>query len=72
MTRIWPSHIDEAPMPMVGIDTDSVMARANGSTVPSTTSAKAPASAIAAASAETPLGPLLTAALHLEAAGCVH
>ena len=50
VTRIWPSQPAEAPMPMVGTEIASVISRASPSATPSTTTAKAPASAVALAS----------------------
>ena len=58
-------------MPIVGTGTAAVMARATFSIVPSMTIEKAPASAIAAASAATRSRLVLAAALHLEPAGGV-
>ncbi|CFW08320.1 Uncharacterised protein [Bordetella pertussis] len=52
-TRICPPQAGEAPMPMVGTGKASVMARATGSSVPSMTTVKAPAAAMACASAMT-------------------
>ena len=53
ITRIWPSQAGDAPIPIVGTGTISVRRRATGSAVPSTTMAKAPASATALPSAMT-------------------
>ena len=52
VTRIWPSHWAEAPMPMVGADTAAVISGASVASTPSTTMAKAPAASAALASAK--------------------
>ena len=49
-TRICPSQATDPPMPMVGGATSSVICRASGSEIASSTMAKAPASAMERAS----------------------
>lgn len=50
VTRICPSHWGEAPIPITGTGEAAVISRATGSSVPSSTKPKAPASATARAS----------------------